>query len=298
MKGCEVVLTVIGASWVNDNVGSKRLDDPSDYVRLEIEMALDHEKHILPVLIETTRMPAAAELPPSMRSLARRHATRITLDGFRNDIQRLLEAIIERMSSTNAPSTSDNFRQKMWRTGTIFFLFGSVAAVCTALLTYWTWKSGFLGSPSVLWVAIGKLITVSPLVVAWPLASVVSGFRSMRTLLCTTLIFVFAWICSGVLYDLLSPFKDASLPIIREAVEKLAIAIGWAAFTPRLRRAWFVLTSIIVGAIGASLSSWISLNLPSLNVPFWYVISLSSLALNLPMFVLIGLAISSKPMVR
>lgn len=50
--------------------GRRRLDDPDDFVRREIEPTLRQGKPVIPLLLESARMPGPQDLPPSMRDLA------------------------------------------------------------------------------------------------------------------------------------------------------------------------------------------------------------------------------------
>jgi hypothetical protein len=73
---CKVLIAVIGANWldaINDS-GERRLDDPDDYVRLEIAAALDRKIDIVPVLVSNAAMPKRAQLPPEIRELASKAA--------------------------------------------------------------------------------------------------------------------------------------------------------------------------------------------------------------------------------
>src|SRR5262245_36798820 len=59
LRAATVVLAVIGRAWVSAvaATGSRRLDDPADYVRREIETALAEGIDVIPVLIEGAAMP-------------------------------------------------------------------------------------------------------------------------------------------------------------------------------------------------------------------------------------------------
>jgi hypothetical protein len=93
---CSVLLAVIGPRWLAEKSdGGRRIDDPQDWVRLEIETALSREVLIVPVLVDGARMPSASELPPSLKSLAGRQA--VTLSPASFDTRRLasvLEAVL------------------------------------------------------------------------------------------------------------------------------------------------------------------------------------------------------------
>jgi len=74
IRQCHVVLVLIGQDWLNSHVeaNARRLDDPADFVRLEIESSLTHPNVVVvPVLVEGARMPAAAQLPAPLSKLAR-----------------------------------------------------------------------------------------------------------------------------------------------------------------------------------------------------------------------------------
>ena len=70
---CAVLLVVIGGWWLTatGEDGRRRLDDPGDFVRLEIEAALARHVRVIPVLVDGARMPRAADLPASLEGLAR-----------------------------------------------------------------------------------------------------------------------------------------------------------------------------------------------------------------------------------
>jgi hypothetical protein len=61
---CSVLLAVIGPRWLaaESDTGQRRVDNPEDWVRLEIEAAMNRGIRIIPVLIDGARMPSAAEL--------------------------------------------------------------------------------------------------------------------------------------------------------------------------------------------------------------------------------------------
>jgi len=92
---CDVVLAVIGKGWIDarDASGARRLDDPHDFVRIEITSALNQGKRVIPVLIGDTPMPHPEDLPEVLRPLARRNAVRLTHERFRADTQGLVKAL-------------------------------------------------------------------------------------------------------------------------------------------------------------------------------------------------------------
>jgi len=71
---CQVLLAVIGSSWltVQGQDGRPRLQDPADFVRIEIESALQRNIPVIPLLVTGAEMPAAEDLPESPRRIALR----------------------------------------------------------------------------------------------------------------------------------------------------------------------------------------------------------------------------------
>ena len=95
LHDCEVLLAVIGPGWLDarDAQGGRRLDDPQDVVRVEIETALQRGVRVVPVLVHGAAMPAASDLPAPLARLADLHALPLRSDTFQFDISRLLDAI-------------------------------------------------------------------------------------------------------------------------------------------------------------------------------------------------------------
>jgi hypothetical protein len=92
---CQVLLAVIGPQWLAaaDKHGRRRLDDPDDIVRVEVEAALARGVRVIPLLAGGAEMPQRHDLPGSLGGLARRHALAVRHDSFRADVARLITAI-------------------------------------------------------------------------------------------------------------------------------------------------------------------------------------------------------------
>jgi hypothetical protein len=95
VAACQVLLAIIGPHWLTaaDERGGRRLDDPDDIVRLEIEAALARDVRVIPLLIEGAVMPRQGALPESLAGLTRRNALLIRHESFRSDVGRLITAI-------------------------------------------------------------------------------------------------------------------------------------------------------------------------------------------------------------
>ncbi len=93
---CHALLAVIGPRWagITDAHGARRLDDPDDYVRLEIETALARDDvTVIPVLVEDATMPSRAELPGSLAELARLNACHLRDASWEHDLGRLVSVL-------------------------------------------------------------------------------------------------------------------------------------------------------------------------------------------------------------
>jgi TIR domain/WD domain, G-beta repeat len=91
---CDALMAVIGRNWLAaEQGGRRRLDDPEDYVRLEIANALKRRIRVVPVLVAGGQMPLAADLPEDLRPLARRHAIELSENAWAAQVNQLLDAL-------------------------------------------------------------------------------------------------------------------------------------------------------------------------------------------------------------
>jgi formylglycine-generating enzyme required for sulfatase activity len=99
---CGVLLAVIGPNWAGGAGAPRQIDDPRDFLRMEIEAALERKLPVVPILIDRTRMPGEADLPPSLAPLAYRNA--IDLDqgrDFHHHVNRLINGIERLLQQSN-----------------------------------------------------------------------------------------------------------------------------------------------------------------------------------------------------
>jgi hypothetical protein len=90
-----VVIAVIGPSWLGSVAAdrTRRLDDPEDLVRLELNASLTSGIAIAPALVGGATMPASGQLPQDLSSLARLQAQRMSDEDWPYDLGRLLETL-------------------------------------------------------------------------------------------------------------------------------------------------------------------------------------------------------------
>lgn len=75
LADCGALLVVIGKSWRSQRKGQPaRIMDPDDWVRIEVETALDRAIPVVPLLIDGASLPGRDQLPESLWPLLRRNA--------------------------------------------------------------------------------------------------------------------------------------------------------------------------------------------------------------------------------
>ena len=75
---CDVLLVVIGEKWLDpDDQGHQPLENPADFVRIEVETALNRDIPVIPVPVGNARIPREAELPPAISALAYHNAREV-----------------------------------------------------------------------------------------------------------------------------------------------------------------------------------------------------------------------------
>jgi formylglycine-generating enzyme required for sulfatase activity len=88
-----LALVMIGRAWLSvaDERGQRRLDNPNDFVRIEVEAALARNIPVVPVLAHGVAIPRESDLPPSIAALAFRHGTDVRSDQhFNHDVEQLI----------------------------------------------------------------------------------------------------------------------------------------------------------------------------------------------------------------
>jgi PQQ-dependent catabolism-associated CXXCW motif protein len=92
---CDVLVAVVGPHWLSvaDDQGQRRLDDPADFVRLEIAIALERNIRVIPVLVQGASMPPAETLPDALQRLARRSAIELSDKRWDYDMGELIASL-------------------------------------------------------------------------------------------------------------------------------------------------------------------------------------------------------------
>jgi ankyrin repeat protein len=128
---CDAAVVLIGKNWL-----SKRLEEPGDFVSLEITSALQRGIPVVPVLVEDARLPSRAELPDALKPLCQRQALELTNSMFHEDVQRLIRAL-DRVCSeqTTLPNPQSTPAQHS-RSGSRWMSLAVIAVLAIAGLIY------------------------------------------------------------------------------------------------------------------------------------------------------------------
>jgi hypothetical protein len=121
---CDVLLVVIGRNWLGarGDDGKRRLDNPDDFVRIEIATALRRNIPVIPILLEGATVPKAQELPEELKDLTVSNALDLRHTSFHTDINKLIRSL-------KAPHRIENMKRICVGCGA-----GLLTAVLPALL--------------------------------------------------------------------------------------------------------------------------------------------------------------------
>lgn len=136
-----VVLVMIGPRWLDAGAdGRRRLDDANDFVRQEIQAALESGKPLIPLLVGGASMPAEADLPAAIAGLSRRQAVVLTDGNWRGDVERLVASL-----SKLLPDAEVADHKRRWMLG----LAGAVVGLAALAWAIQAWRSPPIDVPSV-----------------------------------------------------------------------------------------------------------------------------------------------------
>ena len=93
---CDILLALIGSGWASANdpkTGRRRLENPNDFVRIELREALARNIPVVPVLLDGAPMPNLDDLPDDIKTLVRRQAEFVEYRTFDADINRLIKKL-------------------------------------------------------------------------------------------------------------------------------------------------------------------------------------------------------------
>jgi TIR domain len=99
---CDVLLGVMGKNWldIKDESGKRRLENESDFVRLEIASALRRDIPVIPVRVQGASIPKPDQLPGDLQDFSYRNAVELTHERWNSDVQVLVEKLRQLFAQT------------------------------------------------------------------------------------------------------------------------------------------------------------------------------------------------------
>jgi len=147
---CEVLIAVIGPDWTTQTgeKGKPRLEDPQDFVRIEVAAALERNIRVIPVLVGGAPMPKAKELPEVLEGMSRRQAHELSDTRWVYDVGELLKAI----ESIGILPTKKKSHRWNWKVATGILVV--VLGIASMLIVDWSsllqerWKNNQISEES------------------------------------------------------------------------------------------------------------------------------------------------------
>lgn len=95
IRESDVLLVLIGPRWLtaSNEEGRRRLEYSDDFVRLEIEMALESQMWVIPVLLPGASLPTVTDIPDVLAPLVTFNAYDVTERHFDRDVLQLIAEI-------------------------------------------------------------------------------------------------------------------------------------------------------------------------------------------------------------
>ena len=136
IEGCVALIALIGANWTTHD----RLQDPADFVRLEIASALKRNTTVIPVLVGAAKLPAAETLPEDVQPLLRHQTISISDEDWDHGCERLIQALQTVVGGGSKPSKTAGrwnlalaFTTKRW---VLTFALGTMGLLAVAPVLY------------------------------------------------------------------------------------------------------------------------------------------------------------------
>lgn len=158
VSSCDVLLVMLGRGWLTATAptGARRLDDPNDFVRIEMATALKRNVRVIPVLVEGATLPPADALPDDLKPLARRQAVELRDSRWDADVEALIVVIEKVLTPAPHPVPKPNVSVQEPTTGRtrysesrpisrrrgLLWAGGIVGVLIIALVVAWLWPKG------------------------------------------------------------------------------------------------------------------------------------------------------------
>ena len=163
---CKVLIVLIGKYWAVSSEGTPRLQDPNDFVRLEVGHALQRKIRVIPILVGGASIPSAESLPPEIGALLRRQVLKLDDSAFDYNVNQLIGVLEKELgpakadeSTHRSDSDAREFRESPPRREEPRTVYVPQPAPAPRKSRKWLWIGG--GAVAVIWfvlAVIGALI--------------------------------------------------------------------------------------------------------------------------------------------
>src|SRR5258706_1644213 len=110
VRNCDALIAIIGPQWSN-LFQEKLANAEKDYVKLELEIALQERKFIAPICIEGAYMPSDRDIPAELHPILKLNAPSLSSGiHFPDDMKRIIDALESELSSKSNQLTSNYVR--------------------------------------------------------------------------------------------------------------------------------------------------------------------------------------------
>ncbi len=96
---CDVLVAIVGPNWTGKDQSGERILDETDWVRIELESALNKKIPVIPVLIDRSRMPKPSELPDGLKNFAFRQAASVDTEHFHSHMDKVIASIDQHLAA-------------------------------------------------------------------------------------------------------------------------------------------------------------------------------------------------------
>ena len=113
----DILIAVVGRDWLGREAdGTRKIDNETDFVRIEVETALKRGIPVIPVLVANATIPKPEELPESIRSFTYHSGAEVDYGrDFDAHMDRLIAAMRVLLREKQAVALREQI-QKFWKT--------------------------------------------------------------------------------------------------------------------------------------------------------------------------------------
>jgi TolA-binding protein len=130
LKESDVIFVAIDEYWLVDKHNQRRLENPEDWVRREIEIALKEQIPIIPLLIGDARMPSGKDVPESLREFVYFEFVRLRNEEFHTDLKNILQEVETRVALERKAQTALDSINGIWGKGSWIQCHERLNSVC------------------------------------------------------------------------------------------------------------------------------------------------------------------------